>query len=396
MAELMLGRLGNHSPVGTMKDLSAKFKASPAWGYLGWLGILISFVVLSYFSVIAGWTTAYAIYAGEGLFNGATADKTAEIFETFLSNPGGLVLWNLAFMALTVFIVSRGINKGLEKAATILMPLFFVMVLLLAIYSSIIGDFQQGFNYMFDFNLSEIKPDMILIALGQAFLSNSVAMAIMMTYGSYAASNVSLGKSALIITGADTMVALVAGLAIFPLVFTFGLEPSEGPGLIFVTLPIAFGQMPGGQFIGLLFFILLAIAAITSTISLLEPLVSHLTRRFDFKRPPTALIAGFAAFLFGLLPMFSFNIWSDVSPLGWLEGFENDNFFDLIDAAINKVLLPVSGLFIALFVGWKIPTVVSEDNFKDAPDAVFKAWLFLIRYVVPLALLVILAFNIVV
>ncbi len=395
-AELMLGRLGNQSPIDTMNKLSTEYGAHKAWRIIGWLGIVISFLVLSYFCMISGWTMAYAIKAGEGIFEGVTPTETGLIFDSFLSNPLRLVLWHLLFMCLTAFIVSRGVNKGLEKTVSLLMPVFFVMIIMMAIYSSVVGDFGQGWRFMFDFNLSELKGDMILIALGQAFLSNSVAMAIMLTYGSYAPKNVSLGKSALVITGADTMVALTAGLAIFPLVFAYGLEPAEGPGLIFVTLPIAFGQMPGGQYIGVLFFVLLGIASITSTISLLEPFVSHLIKKFNLSRRRMAIVAGTSAFLMGLLPIFSFNIWSDIFPLKWIEGFESATFFVLIDLMVNNILLPISGLLIALFVGWKIPVLTLKDNFNNAPEFVFKLWIFLIRYAVPVALLAILGSNLII
>lgn len=394
MAELMIGRMGHKSPILTLQTLVGRIDAKRAWTVIGWLGVLIGFIVLSYFSVIAGWAAAFVGYTASGMFSGAAPGDTVRMFEGFLARPGRLVFWNGLFMGLTVFVVARGVNRGIEKVALWLMPPLFGILVLLVIYGAAVGNFAAAWDFLFAFDIGEVSATTILAALGQAFLSNSVAMGIMLVYGSYMRADMSLGRSAFMITGTDTLVALTAGLAIFPLVFAYGLQPTEGPGLIFMTLPVAFGQMPGGQIIGTLFFLLLSIAALTSTISLLEPLVSYLEERRGAKRPVMAVLGGIAAFVFGLAPIFSFNLWADVNPLGWLSGFQDKSVFDVIDFVTSSLLLPISGLLITLFAGWILSRETTRAELKAGAPLLFDAWRFVVRFAAPAALLAILGYNI--
>ncbi|MEW5011765.1 MAG: sodium-dependent transporter, partial [Cycloclasticus sp.] len=246
MAEILLGRRGRQSPINTMRDLAKEAGAKPYWRWLGWLGVIAGFLILSYYSVIAGWAMAYFVRVSTGLFEGATADGVSSIFGQFIADPEKLLAWHSLFMIMTMLVVARGV-KGLERAVRFLMPALLVLLLLLVVYAMEQGDFAQALNFLFSADFSKITSESILTAMGHAFFTLSLGMGAIMVYGSYLPSKVSIGSTTLIIALADTAIALLAGLAIFPLVFANGLEPSSGPGLIFQTLPIAFGHMDYGS-----------------------------------------------------------------------------------------------------------------------------------------------------
>lgn len=271
IAELWIGRAGGHSPPIAMANV-ARDAGQPkkAWSLVGYMAMLVGYLIATYYSVIAGWTLAYIFKAGSG-FGDAAPAAVAQQFDDLLANPGALVLWHTIFMAIALFIVGRGLKAGIERVVTVLMPALFAMLLLMIAYAAVEGDFNAATSFLFSTDFSKIDSATILVAIGQAFFSISVAMGLLMTYGSYVPKGVSLTKSALVIAGADTLVALLAGLMIFPLVFGNNLDPGSGPGLIFRTLPTAFADMPGGSIFGAIFFILLAFAAVTSLIAIIEP-----------------------------------------------------------------------------------------------------------------------------
>jgi len=276
IAEIMIGRRGGQSPVATMRTLTKTEGTSKGWRIIGWNGVVASFLVLSFYAVIGGWSLVYIGKAALGLFVGADAEAIGGQFNDLLANPWELLLWHTVFMAIVVFIVGRGIRKGLEKAVSMLMPMLFLLLVVMVFYAMSSGSFGRAVSFMFSPDFSRLTTEGVLIALGHAAFTLSIGIGVLMAYGSYLPKNINIAKTAMTIAVLDTSVALLAGLAIFPLVFANGLEAGAGPGLIFVTLPLAFGQMGGGILFGALFFALLLVAAITSAISMLEPVVEWL------------------------------------------------------------------------------------------------------------------------
>ena len=387
ITELWIGRAGGHSPPIAMANVAKQAGLSPMrWSLVGYMAMIVGYFIATYYSVIAGWTLAYIFKAGSG-FGAAEPAAVAAQFDGMLADPYALTFWHTIFMAIALFIVGRGLKGGIEKAVTVLMPALFAMLLLMIGYAAVEGDFGTAISFLFSSDFSKIDGGTVLVAIGQAFFSISVAMGLLMTYGSYVPKNVSLTKSALIIAGADTLVALLAGLMIFPLVFGNNLDPGSGPGLIFQTLPAAFAGMPGGVVFGVIFFVLLAFAAVTSIIALIEPIARFAEGKWHMKRRNALLIFGSLAWAIGLVTVFSFNIWSDVAPLGHFEVFAGKTPFDLIDYFTANVMMPLGGILMALFVGWRIKPKVLSDDLTFGNAAVFNTWIWMIRVVVPLAIL---------
>jgi len=254
MAETMLGRRSRQNPINTMITLADEAGADKNWHYLGWMGVAAGFLILSYYSVIAGWASAYVLKAFTGSFFGADAAAIKVIFDDFVASPVKLLFWHSLFMLATMLIVVRGVNTGLEKAVRFLMPSLFVLLILMVAYAMTTDSYDQGVKFLFTPDFSKLTGNGVLTAMGHAFFTLSLGMGAIMVYGSYLPKDVSISKTVFLIAGTDTVVALLAGIAIFPIVFASGLEPAAGPGLIFQTLPIAFGNMTGGWFFGILFF----------------------------------------------------------------------------------------------------------------------------------------------
>lgn len=387
IAELWIGRAGGHSPPIAMANVARQAGLSPQrWSLVGYMAMVVGYFIATYYSVIAGWTLAYIFKAGSGFGNAEPAAVAAQ-FDGMLADPYALTLWHTIFIAIALLIVGQGLKNGIEKAVTILMPALFAMLLLMIAYAAVAGDFAGAISFLFSADFSKIDGATVLVAIGQAFFSISVAMGLLMTYGSYVPKEVSLTRSALIIAAADTLVALLAGLMIFPLVFGNDLDPGSGPGLIFRTLPTAFADMPGGVVFGVIFFILLAFAAVTSIIALIEPIVRFAEGRWHMKRRTGLLVFGGLAWAIGLLTVFSFNIWADVAPLGQFKVFEGKTAFDLIDYFTANLMMPLGGILMALFVGWRIKPKTLTEDLSFANVTLFNAWLWMIRVVVPLAIL---------
>ncbi len=396
MAEIMLGRRGRQSPINTMASLSREEGANRAWSLIGWSGVLAGFFILSYYSVIAGWALAYVARAGAGLFNGLDAGGVESLFNGLVGSPERLLAWHTLFMLMSMFVVARGVKSGLEKAVTYLMPALFLLLLLLVGYAMNTGYFVQGLEFLFSPDFSklvyacqvvdgveqcQISGGPLLVAMGHAFFTLSLGMGAIMVYGSYMPKKSSIAGSAVLIALLDTLVALLAGMAIFPIVFANGLEPGAGPGLIFQTLPIAFGAMPGGQLFGTLFFVLLVFAAWSSSISLIEPAVAWLVENREMTRVRAAIWIGLTTWVIGLGTVFSFNIWSDVKLFDM-------TFFDLLDYLTANIMLPLGGLLIAVFSGWLMKKASSREEFAMS-GVRYALWRTLIRYVSPLAVVVV-------
>ncbi len=372
LGEIMIGRRGRSSPANSMRSLAKEANTSSAWTLLGATGALAGLLILSFYSVAAGWAMSY-VFNG---FQNITAESSSASFNNLLSSPSSLIFWHTLFISITVLIVARGILKGLEKWINTLMPILFLIILLLCVYAMQTGAFLEGLRYLFMPDFSKINPQVMLEALGQAFFTLSLGMGAIMAYGAYMPANQNIGKTAISVAALDTGVALLAGIAIFPIVFANGLAPSEGPGLVFVTLPIAFSAMPFGILFGTLFFVLLSIAALSSSISLIEPGVAWLIESLRIKRKTATILLGFTAWFIGLFSALSFNLISEFTIFG-------RNFFDATDFLTSQIMLPLGGIFIAIFVGWimKKEHVLEGLGFKE--DIIFNAWYFSVRYIAP-------------
>jgi NSS family neurotransmitter:Na+ symporter len=394
IAEIMIGRRGGQSPVASMRTLTKTEGTRKGWRIIGWNGVLASFLVLSFYAVIGGWALVYIGRAAMGMFVGADAETIGGRFNDLLSNPWELLLWHTVFMAIVVFIVGRGVRSGLEKAVNMLMPLLFLMLVLMVFYAMNSGSFGRAVSFMFSPDFSRLTTEGVLIALGHAAFTLSIGIGVLMAYGSYLPKNVNIARTAMTIAVLDTGVALLAGLAIFPLVFANGLEPGSGPGLIFVTLPLAFGQMSGGSLFGAIFFALLLVAAITSAISMLEPVVEWLEERKGANRIKSALAGGIAVWFIGIGTVLSFNLWSDVHPLSFLSFFADKTVFDLLDFLVSNIMMPLGGLAIALFAGWAVRREgLAEDI--GLKGGAFKAFMLVLKFITPAGIVVVFLYNLV-
>lgn len=384
-AELAMGRRGQQSPVQTMSILARQENRSQGWQVIGWLSMLIPMLGLTYYSVVAGWSLDYVFQAAAGSFRGFDGTASSAFFDQLLASPWRMIFWHSVFIGLTVFVVARGVRKGLESAVKIMMPALFAILLLLVVYAMFAADFMAGVEFLFTPDFSKITVPVVLMALGQALFSVAVGVGAMITYGAYLPKNISLPWVAVVIGIVDTLVAILAGLVIFPLVLGYGLNPAEGPGLIFVTLPVAFGQMPGGAVVGSAFFVLLTFAALTSSIGMLEPVVSWLEEHRGFKRPQLALMAGFVGWLVGLSIVLSFNLWGDFRPLGMFSFFADKTLFGVMDFLVANIMLPINALLIAVFAGWMMSRKSTLEEL-GLPDGIrYAFWRFILRYIAPVA-----------
>lgn len=410
LSEIALGRRGKQSPVNTMLQLSQEAGAHSSWSLLGWSGMAAGCLILSYYSVIAGEVMAYSFRASSGIFTNQTVDGVKGILTSLESEPEKLLAWHTIFMALTVLSVARGVKGGIEKTVTFLMPALFVLLLVLVGYAMNSGGFEQAIDFMFTPDVDKFfyarnelgdylmdaegekvftwKP--MMVAMGHAFFTLSLGMGAIMMYGSYLNRYVSIGQMTLIIVSLDTLVALLAGLAIFPLVFANGLDPAAGPGLIFETLPLAFGSMAGGTFIGTLFFTLLFLAALSSAISLIEPTVAWLIESKGLRRVKATVMTGAVVWFIGLATIFSMNgvTLEDIIIVfaGDVEleaGIFQDNLFEIIEFFTASIMLPLSGLLIAVFAGWVMDKDSTAREFSFKYRYIYPTWQFMVRYVSP-------------
>jgi len=385
-SEIVIGRRGRMSPINSLRELSNDVGASRAWTGIGWMGIVAGFLVLSFYSVVAGWTLHYGFLYVKELFGGASISDPGATFNALLANPGELTFWHAVFMAMTLGVVAFGVERGLERAVSILMPLLFFLLLILLGWGMNTGHFGEAVGFLFKPDWSQVSGQMVVTAMGQAFFTLSLGMCAIMTYGAYLPAGVSIPRVGVTVAAADTAVALIAGLAIFPIVISFGLDPgSGGAGLIFTSLPLAFNEMPFGTLYGMMFFLLLSVAAWTSSISLLEPGTAYLVESTNLGRKGAALIVGFLAWLAGMASVFSFNVWSSVTIGG-------NNIMGAIEYAANNIMMPLGGMLIALFAGWVLSSKITHEELdRKMPDWAFNAWLWLVRVVTPALIVVVIA-----
>jgi len=381
LAELIIGRSTHQNPEGAIEILASK---KSNWKIIGYMGIFTAFIILSYYSVVSGWILSYIGKSILGKFNAnQDAAQIASMLATLLQNGTLVIVLHFVFMAITTFIVMFGVHSGIEKASNILMPALFIMLLGLLIYALTIPGSLSALEFIFKPDFSKLTPKAVLEGLGHAFFTLSLGMGAMITYGSYLNHNQRLIPSAFLVALLDTVVALIAGVIIFSIVFTFNLEPDAGPTLIFSTLPSLFSQIPYGNIIAVLFFISLGFAALTSAISIMEVVVSFFIDKFHWTRKKVTISVGFAAFLLGILSALSFNVISEVKlPLGFLFG-ERPTFFDAFDKIASNILLPLGGLLIAVFVGFKVKKAVFDRELTTSEKKLVPIIKFILRFVAP-------------
>ncbi len=379
MTEILLGRRAQKNPLDGMQLLANEANASLLWKYLGGMGMLTGLLILGFYSVIGGWVLSYIGEAASGSFSQITATQSSTNFDALLASPLILLFWHTVFMLMTMGVVARGVNSGLEKANNILIPALFAILLVLLGYSMSVGDMSAAYRFMFTPDFSKITPVAVLSALGHAFFSLSLGMGAVMVYGSYLQRNVSIARTTIYIALADTALGLLVGLAIYSLVFANQLAPNAGPGLIFQTLPIAFGKMPGGNVIGMLFFMLVAFAAWTSAISLVEPAIAWIVENTQFKRTVSCLWLGLVVWLLGVSVVLSFNEWKDIKVVF------NLNIFDTLDKLTSTILLPLGGLLMAIFAGY----VMNKNHVQEELNlnsSLFALWRMTNNFIAPIAI----------
>jgi len=384
IAEIMIGRHGRRSPITTLVALTRETGAAKGWISIGWIGIVAGILILSFYSVVGGWTLHYSWLYLAQLFGGARITDPGATFDALLANPWELAGWHAVFMGVTVGVVGLGVEKGLERAVRFLMPVLFLTLVALVGYGATTGHLGKAAAFLFQPDFSKINAGVMMAAMGQAFFSLSLGMCTMMTYGAYLPKDISIPKTAGIVAVADTGIALLAGLAIFPIVIGFGINPNGGgPGLIFTSLPLAFDVMSGGVIYGLLFFGLLFVAAWTSSISLLEPATAFLVERVGIARKNGSLLVAGLCWLVGLVTVFSFNIWSHIRLL-------DRDLMGVIELVANDTMLPLGGLLIALFAGWALKETILREQLAGMPAGLFTAWRWMVRILAPLLVLMVL------
>ena len=379
MSEILIGRRGRRNPVATMKLLGAEEGSSRNWSLVGALGVLAGILILSYYSVVAGWTLSYIVKSATGTFAGATAEAVSAEFGNFVGNFWLVALSHTIFMGLTIFVVARGVERGLEQAVRFMVPALLLLMIVLLGYSLASGHFGDGLAFMFTPDFDKLSWDSVLAAMGQAFFTLSIGMGAVMAYGAYLPEETSITGASAAVVIADTSIAMLAGLVIFPLVFANGLDPADGPGLVFDTLPLAFGQMSGGVFFSTIFFVLLSFAAWTSAIGLMEPAVAWLVEHFSKTRAQAAVMIGLLIWVLGFGSVVSFNVLADFK-------FYKGTIFDNVDHLTSNVMLPLGGLFIVIFAGWVMCRNSTADELGGA-GVVYRLWRFLARIVAPVGIL---------
>lgn len=391
-AEFMLGRGGRGSPPAAVRAVAGEALRSPRWSLTGWLGTLAIFAIMAYYAVIGGWVFAYVGTFATGELTGADAAEIGRRFQALLSMPYTLALWHLLFLAAAVGISAAGLARGIEFANKVMIPGLFALLLALVVYAFAAGDLERGAAFVFRADWSHLDAGLVLAAVGQAFYATGVGMAIMMAYGAYLPRSVSLLRSGAVVSGSIIAASILASLVVFPLAFRYGVDPAQGPELAFIVLPAIFTDMPGGQIAGLAFFVLLAFAALSSAIAGLEPPSLVLRERLGLSRRAAVGIVGAVLWLAGLPVVLSFNVWRDVRPLAALPQFGDLGIFELLDYTSANLLLPVGAFLTCVFVAWRLPVRVLEEQFGLAGRRLL-AYRLVLGAACPLAILLLFVMN---
>lgn len=390
IAELLIGRAGRQNTSDSLTNLAYDSGATPKWGLLGILCAITLIMVLSFYSVVAGWSLAYLFMALKGLFASIDAEYVRAIWQNLLSHPETMIYWHSVFMILTMGIIAFGINKGIERLSTWMMPGLFVILIALVCVSAYVGDFKQGVQFLFGFRVQDLTWRAIIDALGQAFFSLATGAGAILIYGSYLSKKTKVVSTVSVIAGINILVAIFSGLAIFPIVFQYNLPIQDGPGLMFQILPLALSNIPGTNILAALFFILLIFAAWSSSISMAEPLVAQMHEKLFISRKKACLYIGIIAWAMGLISVFSFNLWKDIK-------FQNKySLFDIMTSLPTNVFLPIGALLFCYFCGWVLDEKIRSHQFDaDGAPITYLLWRFSVRYVAPIGIITILIAGVV-
>lgn len=383
MAEFLLGRRAQRSPPFALAAIAQESGRSEQWSWVGKLTILTAFSILMSYAVVAGWVLYYFFLALTGNMLASSSTQSQSAFNNLLADPLALVFWGGVSLVSAALIIAAGVQQGIERAVKVLMPMLFALLVLLMVFNVFTGGMPQALDYLFTPDFSKVDGSTFLAALAQAFFSIGVAMAGMMMFGAYLPKTISIAQSAVIIVAADTVVALLAGLVIFPMVFHNGLDVGAGTGLIFQTLPVAFARMDGGAAVGAVFFLLLCVAAITSIVGLSEPVTGYVAERWQLSRRRATLAMFGTLFPFTVVSALTFSTWSPVR----LAGQSLDYWIEYLP---NQVLLPVGGLLIATFAAWRLDRNISASELNFTSPEWFTVWFRLMRFVVVPAVFIIL------
>jgi NSS family neurotransmitter:Na+ symporter len=370
IAEVMLGRKGRANPVHAMLAQAKNAGVSKGWSFIGIMGVAAGIMILMYYSVVAGWSLEYVFQSATSNYMGKTPTDVAAGFGVFAEDTTRQLIWHSLFISVTAFIVGLGVTRGIGNAVNILMPILFLLLLMLLWYAYQNGEFMRGLTFMFSADFSKLTGQSLLTAMGHAFFTLSLGMGTIMVYGSYMPENQSIPGASVTVAFLDTLIALIAGMAIFPLVFASGLEPGSGPGLLFETLPIAFSDMWGGAFFGTGFFILVSIAALSSSISLIEPGIAWL-EKLGITRIAATVGLALLCWLGGVASIFSSEV------------------FDTLDFITANIMLPLGGLLIAIFVGWRLGYTRVRKEVTGVNNGLFNVWFVVLRFITPIGVIVV-------
>lgn len=370
IAEVMLGRKGRANPIHAVLSQARAVDASKAWSIIGVMGVAAGIMILMYYSVVAGWALEYVFQSATSSYMGKEPADVAAGFGIFSSDANQQLVWHTLFLSFTALIVGMGVTKGIGNAVNILMPVLFILLLVLLVYSYQNGNFEQALHFMFSPDFSKLSGRSLLVAMGHAFFTLSLGMGTVMVYGSYMRQDQSIPRAVVTVAFLDTLIALIAGMTIFPLVFASGLEPGSGPGLLFETLPIAFSNMWGGAFFGTAFFLLISIAALSSSISLIEPGIAWL-EKIGVKRLAATLGLTLLCWAGGAASIFSAEV------------------FSTLDNVTANIMLPLGGLLIAVFVGWKLGYTRVRKEVSGISNGLFNIWFIILRFVAPIGVIVV-------
>ncbi|HDZ40606.1 MAG TPA: sodium-dependent transporter [Bacteroidetes bacterium] len=378
LAEFTIGRRAKRNALGSFKKLAP----GKPWYLIGSMGIVAAFMILAFYSTIAGWTLEYLVQAFANGFEGKTSEQFTRSFEVFQSGSFRPLLWQLVFMFLTAFIIYKGVKNGIEKYTKVLMPLLVVLIIIICIRSLTLEGAKEGLDFLFRPDFSKIKLTVVLKALGQAAFSLSIGMGTLITYGSYIQRDNNLPVTALQVSLADTIIAILAGVMIFPAVFAFNINPAEGPGLVFIVLPNIFEQMAGGYFFAIIFFTLLAIAALTSTVSVLEVVVAYFSEELNMKRGKATIIAAVAISIVGMFATLSFGPLKNALIFG-------RTIFDWFDYLSANILLPLGAILIVIFVGWYLGKKKVRDELSNQGElkgSFVNVFMVIVKFIAPIAI----------
>ncbi len=395
VAELMIGRHSRKSMIGSMRKAASDHGASAKWSVVGYMGILAMTLIQFFYFVIAGWVLYYFVLSITAGFDGVTADSSSLLFAGLKDSPYALLICQTTLIIITGFIIARGVRKGVEKSVSCLLPVLFISLILFVVYGIYLGTIKDALLFLFTFDLSKLNFEVIQLAMGQAFFSIGAGAGFIMTYGAYLPEEVSIGKSALIIIAADVGAALIAGLAIYSIVFGFNLPVDEGPGLVFVALPVAFGQMQYGPIFGIIFFGALLAAVIPTLISGYEQIVCWLIELNIGSRTKVSFLFGVLTWLGGIPVILSFNHWSEVYLLDNIPFLAGKNIFQLYEIIAVVFLIPLCGLAIAVFSGWILSRETCQKELGANNKFLYVIWRFLIKFVTPICILLIFISNII-